>query len=146
MKLLLKKMILGLCICAVMCGMFEPVSFQAGTLKYTSVNSASKFSKNWEETICYYTNGVAIGKMVYGYDTNWTKEDYTWTIAYQCYSTAKVKRQYVDTSAHNGSQAGKNAYSTIEVEHQSYYVTYGINFSADYSNVTADPAVPSTIK
>lgn len=130
----------------VMCGMIDATSFQAATLKSTTIESTSKFNNDWEEKIVYYNNGTTIGRMIYGYDTAWVKEDYTWTMAYQCYSTAKVKRQYVDSSAHNGTQVGKNQYSTIEVEHQSYRVTYGISFSADYANVTQDAPVASNIK
>ena len=146
MKTLFKKIVPTLCVCMVMCGMVDTSSFQAATLKSTTIESTTKFNNDWEETIEYYSNGTGIGKMVYGYDTYWVKEDYTWTMAYQCYSTAKVKRQYVDTSAHNGAQAAKSQYSTIEVEHQSYRVTYGISFNVDYTNVTQSTPVSSNIK
>ena len=146
MKTLFKKIVIALCVCMLVCGVIDTTSFQAATLKSYTVDSSSKFNNDWEEKIVYYSNGSAIGRMVYGYDTFMVKEDYTWTMAYQCYSTAKVKRQYVDTSAHNGTQTGKNQYSTIEVVHQSYCVTYGISFSVDYNNVTQDAPVTSNIK
>lgn len=118
----------------------------AATSGYTntvSVRSSSSFTSEWEKTRTYKVGSTEIGHMIYGYDTDWINEDYVWTKATECYSTAKVYRDGYDTSYCTGSQKAKGTYSKIEVTHKTYYVKYQIELSATYSNVTYTTATSS---
>lgn len=101
-------------------------------------HGSSKFDKAWEKTRIYRVNSSVIGKMIYGYDTDWIKEDYVWTIATECYSRSYLFRDGYDTSyvSDSRSDVGRNEYSKTERVHKTYYVNYRIKFSATYSNVT----------
>ena len=48
-----------------------------------------------------------IAYMVYGYDTDWIKEDYVWTKSKECYSTAMVKRDGHDKDYCKGTKKEK---------------------------------------
>lgn len=112
----------------------------ASAVSYTqieTVKDANMFSSEWEKTNTYRVGNTVIGHMIYGFDKDWIHEDYVWTKATQCYSTALVYRNYFDSSSYcSGKEAEKNVYSKIEVTHKTYYVFYRIDFSASYSNVT----------
>lgn len=108
----------------------------AGYTNYTSIRNSSGFGSAWEKTRTYKKGSTTIGYMVYGYNTDWIKEDYVWTKATECYSTAMVYRDGYDTKYCEGPEKGKNIYSKIEVTHRTYYVNYKVEFSASYSGVT----------
>lgn len=109
----------------------------------TTVSSSSRFKSEWEKTRTYKVGSTVIAYMVYGYDTDYINEDYVWTKATGCYSTAMVKRNYYDTGYQAGTQKGKNVYSKIEVKHVTYNVSYKIKLSTTYSNVTYTTASSS---
>ena len=115
----------------------------AGYTDKASVRNSGGFSSEWEKTKTYKVGSTTIAYMIYGYDKDWINEDYVWTKATECYSTAKVFRDGHDTSYCSGPQKGKNTYSKIEVKHQTYYVDYRIDLSATYSNVKSTTASSS---
>lgn len=110
-------------------------AFAAGFSSETYVGSPSRFSSEWEKTLTYMVGSTTIAYMIYGFDTDWVKEDYVWTKAKECYSTAKVKRKGHETEYCVGPEKGKNEYSQIEVKHETYFVYYRIELSATYSGV-----------
>lgn len=119
-----------------------PVS-AAGYSDHAYVGTSVSFTSEWEKTRTYSVSSGIIGYMVYGYDVDWINEDYVWTKATECYSTASVQRAGHDTSYCSGTEQGKNTYSKIEVTHQTYYVYYKIAFSVSYSNVSYSTASTS---
>lgn len=114
----------------------------AGYSRMESIGGSSNFSSEWEKTNTYKIGNTVIGHMIYGFDKDWIHEDYVWTKATECYSTAKVYRSYFDTYYNSGKEVGRNAYSKIEVTHKTYSVSYRIDFSASYthSSVTCTTA------
>ena len=44
------------------------------------------WSREWERTTYYLrkSDGLGLGEMTYGYDTDWINEDYVWTKGYYC--------------------------------------------------------------
>ena len=147
MKKTIKRIIASICLCAALVGMLITTPYEAATTKSTRVSSSSKFNDDWELTIKYkLSDGTFVGQMVFGYDTFLVNEDYTWTAAEECYSIAQIKRNTVDTSFISGYEAGKKVYSTVEVRHVNYDITYQIRFSATYGELTAGKAKDSHIK
>jgi hypothetical protein len=124
---------------------FSTISASAATTKDKVVTGSSSFNSAWEKTATFKSGSTNIGKMVFGYDTTLTKEDYVWTMATECYSTPKIWRSGYDANYTSGSQKGKNTYAKHEITHKTYYVYYRIVFSVDYSNVT-DTTVASHVK
>ncbi len=104
----------------------------------TTGHGSSRFNNAWEKTRTYKVGNTTIGKMIYGYDTDWIKEDYVWTIATECYSRAFLFRDGIDTSyaSDDRKYVGKGEYSKTEWMHRVYHVNYRIKLSATYSNVT----------
>ena len=117
----------------------------AGYSNNASVRSSSTFNSEWEKTRTYKVGSDTIGTMIYGYDTDWINEDYVWTKATECHSTAMVYRDGYDAdwSYCAGPEKGRNTYSKIEVTHRTYYVYYKMKFSASYSNVSYTTATSS---
>lgn len=147
MKKTIKKLVASICLCAALVGVFGTTQYEAATTASKSINSSSKFNDNWELTVKYkLSDGTFIGQMVYGYDTWFMAEDYTWTVAEECYTTAQIKRNTVDTSYKSGAEIGKKAYSTIEVQHLNYSITYRIKFSATYGEIIAGTPTSSSVK
>lgn len=99
----------------------------------TSESGASRFTSEWEKTRTYKVGSAVIGHMVYGFDKDWIHEDYVWTIATQCYSTALVLRSSFDPSYCSGPEKERNVYSKIEVTHKTHSVAYRIDFSSSYT-------------
>ena len=77
--------------------------------------------------------------MIYGFDKDYINEDYVWTKATESYSRAMLHREGHDKASIYcaGSKKGKGDYSKIEVTHKTYYVSYKIELSASYSDVTS---------
>jgi hypothetical protein len=75
--------------------LFFGVKAYASTTRVKSRYGINCFSNEWENTTTYYNNGTAAGYMVWGYDTDLTDEDYTWTLAYNGSSTAGVFIRWV---------------------------------------------------
>lgn len=120
-------------------------AYAAGYTNRVSVRSSKLFHSEWERTRTYRVGSTTIASMVYGYDTDFIDEDYAWTKSKECYSTAMVKRDGYDTSYLYGSQKGKNIYSKVEVTHETYYVSYGINLTATYRDVSYS-TIESSVK
>ena len=136
-KQIFKKMLVGMCLSVVLMCSTGSTEFKAENLFTTSVNKSSAFKTDWEKTTTYKIDEKTIGLMVYGFDTAYVDEDYTWTMAKECYSIAKIKRNTIDSKAKNGPEKGKNIYSKVEVKHLNNSIVYGIKFSVDYSGVTS---------
>lgn len=102
------------------------------------------FVDEWENTVTYYYNNLAVAKKVYGYDTDGANEDYVWTKSFvsSSNSQAKVRRYYYAPDNGNyisGPVKGVNKYSKIEVRHKSDYVIYRIELDNElftYSNIS----------
>lgn len=95
----------------------------AAAAGYTSsayVGSSSRFTSEWEKTRTYKVGTNIIAYMIYGFDKDYIYEDYVWTKATECYSTAMVRRDGYETDYCKGQQKGKNVYSKIEVIHKTY--------------------------
>lgn len=104
--------------------------------KYIGVSTM--FKDEWEQTANYKqkSTGKAIGKMIYGYDTDWVNEDYVWTWGYESETTALLKRSGYDESNQSGSKAASRSYSKCERKHQTYQVYYMIRFQVTYGETT----------
>lgn len=88
----------------------------------------------WEKTRKYYKGSTLIGTMIYGFDTDWTDEDYCWTKATECYSTSRILRDGYDVAwQEDEPDVGKNSWSETEIKHRTYYVKYQMKFSASYT-------------
>lgn len=120
-----------------------PQGFQYSKLLSTYANE--RIYEEDKKPRTYKVGSTVVAYMIFGYDKDWIFEDYVWTKATQCYSTAMVYRNGYDTGWNycTGSEAGKNSYSTIEVTHQTYLVYYKMQLSASYSNVTYTTAASS---
>lgn len=114
---------------------FLPMKAEAAQNEYTTVYGiSSNFSDDWENTIFYYNNSSKdkkIAKMVYGYETDWWNEDYTWTYGYTCQTQASMTNS---KGTYSGSKKISGRTSKIEVHHKANNVSvkYGIWFD-DYS-------------
>jgi len=139
------KMLSALLLTALMLSAIVVPASAAGYSNSASETSSSSFTSEWEKTRTYKVGSTVVAYMIFGYDKDWIFEDYVWTKATQCYSTAMVYRNGYDTGWNycTGSEAGKNSYSTIEVTHQTYLVYYKMQLSASYSNVTYTTAASS---
>lgn len=118
-------------------------AFAVGYSNDAYVGTASRFSSEWEHTRTYKVGSTIIAYMIYGFDTDWVKEDYVWTKSKECYSTAKVRRKGYELKYCEGPEKGRNEYSKIEVAHKTYYVFYRIELSATYSGVVCTVASSS---
>ncbi len=102
------------------------------------VNDADRFEDNeWEHTRHYVSDGEYIGRLVYGYDTDYLNEDYAWAYGADCVATAGIMRVGVDTSYISGVPAAKNNYSKLQIDNKSTDVYYKITLSTTYTNVTS---------
>jgi hypothetical protein len=122
-----------------------PMSAYAAYTDTTSVSGSSKFNNEWEKTTTYTVDDTVIGYRTYGYDMAAINEDYCWTKGTECNTTASLKRNSYDTSYQSGSSKSAGSYSKIEVQHQTYDVTYKIKFASSYSDVESSTAT-SAIK
>lgn len=111
----------------------------------TTGQGSSRFDKAWEKTRTYKVGNTTVGKMIYGYDTDWIKEDYVWTKATECYSRSYLFRDGYDTgyASDDNSDVEKGEYSKTEWRHVTYHVNYRIKLSASYSNVTYTTSLSS---
>ncbi len=112
-----------------------------------NVSGENRFTEEWEYCLTFSYNGVQAWTMYYGYDTDWTNEDYTWTISQTGESTAYVYRNGYDTDEKcAGSTAEAGKYSKIEVTHR----TADVDYSCLFSDLPATGVVieinPSSIK
>ncbi len=104
------------------------------------------FDKAWEISVEFASGGEDLGVMVYGYNTAWINEDYTWTKAFVGSSQAGVYRDGKDSEVNWGTAKSSGTYSKIEVTHKKdtvYYYAYFSNAGAD-TTITAE--YPSTVK
>ena len=90
-------------------------------------------------------NKTNIGKLVFGYDTDWYNEDYAWSMGTECNTKAAIRRMNVDTHFYYGSEKAKNKYSKYEVRHNGDYVFYAIVWSCTYGDTTSSSS-PSSVK
>lgn len=102
------------------------------------VNTDDRFNgtKEWEHTRHYISGGEYIGRLVYGYDTDYVDEDYAWAYGATCYSQAIVES---GGQGHYADSAEANHYSKVQVTHEEDNddVYYYFKLSVNYSNVTA---------
>lgn len=108
----LKKTLMG-CLATVLLIGTMSMSVSAGTISKTS--KGQSFKKAWEA----YSSGSTYS-MVYGYNTAFINEDYTWTRSNNTSHTAIVKNargQYSDN-------AKKKKWAKIEVRHKGSSITY----------------------
>lgn len=139
------KILSMILVVVLMTSIFVMPASAAGYTNSTSETSSSSFTSEWEKTRTYKVGSTVIGYMIFGYDTDWVYEDYVWTKATECYSTAMVYRSGYDSNWEycTGTEQAKNTYSKIEVTHQTYYVYYKMKLSASYSGVTYTTAASS---
>ncbi len=144
----MKKMKFIALLCAAVIGVTSVMSTQVSAVTTGSslVNGSDKFKNEWEKTKTYYQNGVEIGSMIFGFDTWAIDEDYVWTIAKECYSKARIKRNTVDEDWVIGPEKGKNKYSKIEVTHKNFSIYYGIEFSATYTGKISAETEKTNVK
>ena len=110
----------------------------ATTVAERFIGVSTMFDDEWEQTAHYSqkSSGRSIGKMVYGYDTDWINEDYVWTWGYESETTALLKRDGYDETYQSGSKAASTSYSKCERNHKSYRVYYLIRFEVTYGETT----------
>lgn len=111
-----------------------------------NVSGDDKFSQEWEYALHYSYNGVQAWTMYYGFDTDWTDEDYTWTIANNGESTAYVFRNGYDTECCEGPTKEAGKYSKIEVTHRTTDVDFSCLFSSLPTSGLVITIEPSNVK
>ncbi|MBQ9543156.1 MAG: hypothetical protein IJJ76_00510 [Ruminococcus sp.] len=112
MKNNVKKRI-GAALCSMAIAVSASISAGATTVRATS--SGHSFDKAWEA----YASGANYS-MVYGFNTAWINEDYTWTRHNTTSHTAIVKNGKGQYSAN----ASKKSWAKIEVTHNGSSITY----------------------
>ena len=121
----MKKLTRLLAICCIFAMMFciTPLSAHAASnMNPQSADGSSKFNSEWEKTTTYKIGSQEIGIMIWGYDTDYIKEDYVWSVGYECSSQPAVFRDGYDTSYVTGTWGQTYLYGKIEVKHQTYYM------------------------
>lgn len=114
-------------------GLLNVEAMAAQNNSVTVGGSSSNFTNDWENTIVYYNTRSSkskVAKMVYGYETDWWNEDYTWTYGYTCSTQASITNS---KGTYSGSTKQSGRTSKIEVHHKSdgINVTYRIWMSKD---------------
>jgi len=100
-----------------------------------TVSNYYKFNVEWELTREYYYKGECVVTMVYGYDTDFVDEDYTWVISTK-------SRYQAALSNDNGNKTGSvksvgDPWSKVEVTHKGKYITYSFWLNNSYSSLKA---------
>lgn len=106
----------------------------ASTVSYVARSDANLFKSPWERTATYTlsSNGVEIGRLVFGFDMDYFDEDYAWSYGTQCDTRAGVRRMYYDEGYNKSSWKTYDNWSKVEVLHKVTYVRYNIEWRADY--------------
>lgn len=123
---------------------FAPNCFAADDTTYFTrhidINSDSidddRFKHEWEHTRKLYVDGDYKAKLIYGYDTDFTKEDYAWSVCEEYQSRAGIKRaddksgNAYDTKYTYSTYVSKTKYSKCEMKHtrDNVYYKCEINF------------------
>lgn len=117
MKKVLSKTIVGMMLVAI-----ATTSGAVISEAYSVDNGNKKFKSEWElSTTCDDKKGI----LIYGFDTNFTDEDYA-----KAYHTKRNHYAYLKNG--NGSVSGSNKkkgeWSTAEATHKGSKITYGISY------------------
>ncbi len=133
-KLLVTTMIVFICISTILAPNCFAVDNFTNIKRHVDINSASvdddRFKHEWEHTRKLYVDGDYKAKLVYGYDTNFTKEDYAWCVSEEYKSRAGIKRDNdksggaFDTEYKYSSYAAKTKYAKYETKHTRDNVYY----------------------
>ena len=119
--------------------LFTFVSFASAT-QIISETATVGFSSAWERTIEIYdgdTSGPMIGTMIYGFDTDFIDEDYTWTQSLSHYARAIVGN--VNGNYYGSYKKGSGSYSKVEKTHVGNALslhTYKMEFNTNSFNAS----------
>lgn len=115
----------------------------ASTVAYNARANADLFKSDWERTAIYTlaSNGVEIGQLVFGFDTDYFDEDYAWSYGTQCDTRAGVRRMNYDEGYNRSSWKTCGNWSKVEVLHKVTHVRYNIEWRADYGDFDPDVIV-----
>ncbi|MGI6744944.1 MAG: hypothetical protein ACOX45_01990 [Acutalibacteraceae bacterium] len=87
------------------------VPASAETIRYKYANSSAFGSNEWGNVTEYKNNGVKIGQLRWGYDTDWINEDYCKTKG-ESSSTKATLFRYGDSTTYSGPLASVGSWST----------------------------------
>lgn len=137
MKKFKKFISVFLAITTVLCMFAVTANALTGYSTTLHVNAESRFNglDEWEHTRHYISGGKYIGRLVYGYDTDYVDEDYAWAYGADCQAQAAIKRDGEDSNFVSAEVASANHYSKLQVTHEVNDVYYRITFEIDYENV-----------
>lgn len=138
---------LSLCCALIMCFSLMSMSASAASEK-TKVSSygASYFEDEWEKTTKYKVGSTEVGYLIWGYDKDFTNEDYACTVGYECSTQAAIKRTSYDSDYLTGTWGQAYLYGKQELKHQTFGVSYKIIFSATYSGLAEGTTKNTSVK
>lgn len=112
----------------------------ATTVSYVARSDDNLFKSTWERTAIYTLSdsGVEIGRLVFGFDTDYFDEDYAWSYGTQCDTRAGVRRMNYDEGYNKSSWKTYDNWSKVEVLHIVTHVRYNIEWRADYGDFDRD--------
>ena len=112
----------------------------ASTVSYVARSDDNLFKSAWERTAIYTLSdrGVEIGRLVFGFDTDYFDEDYAWSYGTQCDTRAGVRRMNYDEGYNKSSWKTYDNWSKVEVLHIVTHVRYNIEWRADYGDFDRD--------
>ncbi len=139
------KKLMVLILSVIMCFSIMATSASAAGI-ITAEREGATFDKAWEISVEFASGGADLGVMVYGFNTAWIDEDYTWTKAFVGTSIAGVRRVDTDSSTNWGDNESSGTYSKIEVRHKEDTVYYYAFFSDAGTDTTITAEYPSTVK
>lgn len=132
----MKKYIVILVICIAMIMQFNVANVHAMTKK--SETNQYSFKTSWEVTTDYYTSInsqiTCIGTMVYGYNTDFIKEDYCWTTSSKCKYQSMIENGNGNFSS--STKSAGSSWAKLEKQHSGSSVKYAIWLSKTYTCVT----------
>ena len=134
MKKFKKFISVFLAITTVLCLFAVTASAAFYTIDRRHVYDVERFQdEEWEHTRHYISDGEYIGRLVYGYDTDYVDEDYAWAYGASCNSQAIIE---AGSEEYYADPAVQNYYSKVQVTHDENDVYYYFRLSVNYSNVT----------
>lgn len=104
------------------------------------------FNKDWEYSVTYKVGKKEVGMMVYGFETDWINEDYSWTKGYECDTKAGVQRSIDGKKINWSGYASCDKWSKEEVTHKGYKTVYYIRLRPTYSNLIVTSPLKSSYK
>ena len=121
--------VLAMFLVVMMCVSMLAVTVSAKGLYYTQSGAELFNGDEWEYTFTVYCNSVNVGRMIYGFDTDFFNEDYVWSICNTGNAKSYLERVDYDEGEWSSYKSVGN-YAKLEKTHKSATVIYGFDFTA----------------